>query len=90
MEWALPIIEPLMFKYKVNLAFYGWLNFISRTRGLLRSFVLVLGHNHVVQRHSAVFNKTVVQKSTAQITKDGTIVHLQQDPQATVVIAHIK
>ena len=38
-------IEPLLFKYRVNVAFYG--------------------HNHVVQRQSAVFNKTVVQHSVA-------------------------
>lgn len=38
-------VEPLLFKYRVNVAFYG--------------------HNHVVQRHSATFNKTVVQKSVA-------------------------
>lgn len=38
-------VEPLLFKYRVNVAFYG--------------------HNHVVQRQSAVFNKTVVQHSVA-------------------------
>jgi hypothetical protein len=38
-------VEPLLFKYRVNVAFYG--------------------HNHVVQRHSATFNKTVVQKSVS-------------------------
>ena len=42
-------IEPLLFKYRVNVAFYG--------------------HNHVVQRHSAVFNKTVIQHSTPTPSK---------------------
>ena len=42
-------IEPLLFKYRVNVAFYG--------------------HNHVVQRHSAVFNKTVIQHSTETLGK---------------------
>jgi hypothetical protein len=41
------------------------------------------GHNHVVQRHSAVFNKQVVQKST-EVLSDGEIIHVFEDPQATV------
>lgn len=43
------------------------------------------GHNHVVQRQSAVYNKTVVQKSVAYTDPDsGETIHLQEDPQATV------
>ncbi len=58
-------IEPLLFKYRVNIGFYG--------------------HNHVVQRQAAVYNKQVVQCSTAvedPTTKITT--HYQIDPQATV------
>eukprot|EP01035_Chromulina_nebulosa_P022753 gene22753-29460_t len=58
-------LEPLLWKYRVNLAFYG--------------------HNHAVQRHSAVLNKTVVQASTTVYTGPSSQpIHLHQDPQATV------
>jgi hypothetical protein len=46
---------------------------------------MYVGHNHVVQRHSAVLNKVVVQKSVAVTNQDGSITHVQTDPQATVV-----
>lgn len=58
-------LEPLLYKYRVNIGFYG--------------------HNHVVQRHSAVYNKTVVQASRAvNDPVTGETIHLQEDPQATV------
>ena len=58
-------IEPLLFKYRVNIGFYG--------------------HNHVVQRQAAVYNKQVVQCSTAVENPETKIVtHYQNDPQATV------
>lgn len=57
-------LEPLLWKYRVNLGFYG--------------------HNHVVQRHSAVLNRTVVQASTEVVDEQGQVVHFHADPQATV------
>lgn len=58
-------IEPLLYKYRVNVGFYG--------------------HNHVVQRHSAVYNKTVVQASREYNDPvTGETIHIQEDPQATV------
>lgn len=57
-------IEPLLYKYRVNVGFYG--------------------HNHVVQRHSAVLQKQVIQASVETTDEEGNVVHLQQDPQATV------
>jgi hypothetical protein len=57
-------IEPLLYKYRVNLGFYG--------------------HNHVVQRQSAVLQKQVVQASTEVTDADGNVVHWHEDPQATV------
>ena len=42
------------------------------------------GHNHVVQRHTAVYNKTVVQPSRDEITSAGQVTHYHDDPQATV------
>lgn len=58
-------VEPLLWKYRVNLAFWG--------------------HNHVVQRQSAVLNKTVIQRSQ-QIYESGytTPTAYHDDPQATV------
>jgi hypothetical protein len=58
-------IEPLLWKYRVNLAYWG--------------------HNHVVQRQSAVLNRTVVQRST-QIyeTPYEIATNVHTDPQATV------
>ena len=42
-------------------------------------------HNHQVQRHSAVLNKTVIQASTPVIDGvTGEITHWHRDPQATV------
>ncbi len=57
-------IEPLLWKYKVNVGFYG--------------------HNHAVQRQSAVFNRQVVQASTPIPGPNGTIIHFHSNPQATV------
>ena len=57
-------IEPLLYKYRVNLGFYG--------------------HNHVVQRHSAVLNKQVIQASTEVRDDEDNVVHWHEDPQATV------
>ena len=36
------------------------------------------GHNHVVQRHSAVYNRTVVQKASVMTDSDGKIIYQQQ------------
>jgi acid phosphatase type 7 len=58
-------LEPLLYRYRVNFAFYG--------------------HNHVVQRHAAVLNRTVIQHAvpiTDSLT--GETIYLQDDPQATV------
>jgi hypothetical protein len=38
----------------------------------------------VVQRHSAVLNQAVVQKSTPIVNADGSVTYLHADPQATV------
>jgi hypothetical protein len=66
MNMLIEHIEPLMWKYRVNLAFWG--------------------HNHVVQRQSAVLNKTVVQRSTQIYPEEyGEIAtNVHTDPQATV------
>jgi hypothetical protein len=58
-------LEPLLWKYKVNLGFYG--------------------HNHAIQRHSAVYNKIVVQASEARVDPTtGLTVYWHENPQATV------
>jgi len=57
-------IEPLLWKYKVNLGFYG--------------------HNHVVQRQSAVLNNQVVQKAEERKDAEGKTYFHHEDPQATV------
>ncbi len=57
-------LEPLLWKYRVNMGFYG--------------------HNHAVQRHSAIYNYTVVQKSVEVADVDGSIIHYHDNPQATV------
>lgn len=65
MDRMIEQLEPLLFKYKVNVGFYG--------------------HNHVVQRHSAVYNRTVVQKSVEVNDESGNFLYrLQENPQATV------
>lgn len=64
MNNLIAVIEPLLWKYRVNVGFYG--------------------HNHAVQRHSAVLNKTVIQQSTARVDSDGKVTHWHVDPQATV------
>jgi hypothetical protein len=93
-------VEPLLYKYKVDIGFYG--------------------HNHVVQRHSAIFNNTgkfpliyicnlhvlsnllliyicklnwnfntifndtVIQRATEMVDEDGRTYYLHDDPGATV------
>lgn len=57
-------LEPLLFKYRVNLAFYG--------------------HNHVMQRQSAVKDKRVIQKAEAKTDSEGNTYWYHEDPQATV------
>lgn len=42
------------------------------------------GHNHVVQRHSAVLNRTVIQPSQVLTNKNGYPVYVHKNPQATV------
>jgi hypothetical protein len=42
------------------------------------------GHNHVVERQSAVFNRTVIQKSSEVIDTEGNTIAWHEDPQATV------
>lgn len=64
MDSMIENLEPLLFKYRVNIGFYG--------------------HNHAVQRHSAVLNKKVIQASEKIIDEEGNIVHFHNDPQATV------
>jgi hypothetical protein len=65
MDQMIANLEPLLYKYRVNLGFYG--------------------HNHVVQRHTAVLNKTVVQASRDEIDPaTGKVIHYHDDPQATV------
>ena len=56
-------IEPLLWKYKVNFAFWG--------------------HNHALQRMTAVYNREVIQASTPE-TVDDTIINTYTNPQATV------
>lgn len=57
-------IEPLLWKYRVNLGFYG--------------------HNHVVQRHSAVLNYTTIQPAARTFDAEGNEVWYHDNPQATV------
>lgn len=64
MDLMIDNLDALLFKYRVNIGFYG--------------------HNHVVQRHSAVFNRTLVQASVQQIDPvTGVVTNYQYDPQAT-------
>lgn len=64
MDSMIENLEPLLFKYRVNIGFYG--------------------HNHVVQRQAAVYNKTVVQSAKPVLDSNGKTVYLHEDPQATV------
>lgn len=48
-------IEPLLWKYRVNIGFYG--------------------HNHVVQRTSAVLNKKVIQRSEVTVNDQGQVIN---------------
>ena len=56
-------VEPLLYKYRVNIGFYG--------------------HNHAVQRQSAVLTSRVVQYAE-KTTINGETVYYHDDPQATV------
>lgn len=42
------------------------------------------GHNHVVQRHAAVYNRTVVQKPIEMKNDRGETYYLHKDPEATI------
>ena len=64
MQLLIANIEPLLFKYRVNVGFYG--------------------HNHVVQRMSAVYNSEVVQAASMVTDAQGHTVAWHEDPQATV------
>jgi len=64
MDLMIEHLEPLLWKYKVNLGFYG--------------------HNHVVQRHSAVFQKQTVQRAEERKDSSGNSVYWHENPQATV------
>ena len=66
MQEMIDNLEPLLWKYRVNIGFYG--------------------HNHVVQRHSAVLNYTVIQESVPEEDNEGNIVHVHRDPQ----VNHLK
>jgi hypothetical protein len=63
-ELMIKHLEPLLYKYRVNLGFYG--------------------HNHVVQRHGAVYQKQVVQHSSPRVDDDGNTIYVHENPQATV------
>lgn len=64
MNYLIKHVEPLLYKYKVDIAFWG--------------------HNHVVQRQSAVYQSKVVQKSVDAFDAHGEAIHLYSEPQATV------
>lgn len=57
-------IDPLLFRYQVNLAFAG--------------------HFHNVQRQGAVYQGRLVQHSVETVDAQGNVVHVQNNPQATV------
>lgn len=62
-------------------------NLIANIEPLLFQYKVNIGfygHNHVVQRHSAVYNKTVVQAATVVYDEDFNEVNVHDDPQATV------
>jgi len=62
-------------------------NLIKNVEPMLLKYHVTLafwGHNHVVQRMSAVYNKTVVQPSTVKMDDDFNEVNWHEDPQATV------
>lgn len=63
MDLLIANVEPLLQKYKVNLAFWG--------------------HNHVVQRQSAVYQKKVIQASKVHKI-NGNDVNVYSNPQGTV------
>ena len=48
------------------------------------------GHDHVYQRHSAVYNEEVVQKSTSVYNTDTQeYTHVHSNPQATVHMVNL-
>lgn len=57
-------LEPLLYKYKVDIGFYG--------------------HNHVVQRQSAMLNYQTTQYAEKQINSDNTITYIHYKPPSTV------
>ena len=63
MDSLIANIEPLLWKYRVNFAFWG--------------------HNHALQRMTAVYNKEVIQASTP-VSVDDTVINTYSNPQATV------
>jgi len=64
MEELIANIEPLLYKYEVNFAFWG--------------------HNHAVQRMTAVYKSEVVQESTIIEDDNGSEIAHHIDPQATI------
>eukprot|EP00595_Chromulina_sp_UTEXLB2642_P000140 CAMPEP_0196762356 /NCGR_PEP_ID=MMETSP1095-20130614/1766_1 /TAXON_ID=96789 ORGANISM="Chromulina nebulosa, Strain UTEXLB2642" /NCGR_SAMPLE_ID=MMETSP1095 /ASSEMBLY_ACC=CAM_ASM_000446 /LENGTH=371 /DNA_ID=CAMNT_0042113033 /DNA_START=1060 /DNA_END=2175 /DNA_ORIENTATION=+ len=64
MNLLIESIEPLLWKYRVNIGVYG--------------------HNHAVQRQSAVLNKTVIQAAVEKVDSEGQSVYVHDNPQATV------
>lgn len=64
MDTMIENMEHLLFKYRVNLGFYG--------------------HNHAVQRMSAVYDSVVEQAATTVTDADGNEIAWHENPQATV------
>lgn len=64
MEKMIVNLEHLLFKYRVNIGFYG--------------------HNHAVQRMSAVYDSVVEQAAEMRFDANGNEVAWHNDPQATV------
>jgi hypothetical protein len=64
METMIANLEHLLFKYRVNIGFYG--------------------HNHAVQRMSAVYDSKVEQAARVGTDESGNSVAYHEDPQATV------
>lgn len=64
MEAMIANMEHLLFKYRVNIGFYG--------------------HNHAVQRMSAVYNSKVEQAASMTLDADGNEIAWHTNPQATV------
>jgi hypothetical protein len=79
-------LEPLLWKYRVNLGKLHVLFsfFLSFFLFLCLRILGFYGHNHVVQRHSAVLNKTVIQVAEKRTDESGNPVYFHENPQATV------